>query len=79
MNPLLTLVALSSVLFVSVHCQPLADSRFGFIPYLAEQFSPVLKHHRARLRPFTTQFGSPIANVRAGRSVTGRKFINSIL
>lgn len=69
MNPVLALIALSSILIVSIECQPLNDARFGFIPYLAEQFSPVLKHHRARLRPFTTQFGSPIINVRAGRSI----------
>lgn len=68
MNPVLSLLAFSAVLLVGIECQPLNDARFGFIPYLAEQFSPSLKHHRARFRPFTTQFGSPILNVRAGRS-----------
>jgi len=69
MNPFLTFIAVASLVIVNIECQPLNDARFGFIPYLAEQFSPVLRHHRARLRPFTTQFGSPIINVRAGRSI----------
>jgi hypothetical protein len=73
MNPILTLLALTSLVVVNIECQPLADNQFGFIPYLAEQFNPVLKHHRARFRPFTAQFGSPSIMVRAGRSVDKRK------
>jgi len=74
MNPIFTLLALASILIVNIECQPLADNNFGFIPYLAEQFNPSLKHHRARFRPFTTQFGSPSIMVRAGRSVDKREF-----
>jgi hypothetical protein len=67
MNPILTLLALASLLVVNIECQPLADNQFGFIPYLAEQFNPILKHHRARFRPFNIITGSP--SIRIGRSV----------
>jgi len=56
-------------LALSVECQPQADARFNWVPYLAEQFNPTFKHHRARFRPFASQLGSPIINVRGSRSI----------
>ena len=71
MNPIFTLLALASILIVNIECQPLADNTIGFI--LAEKFYPSLKHHRARFRSFTTQFGTPI--LRIGRSAEKCRFV----
>ena len=73
MNTFVTFLALSCALISVIESQPLNEASFNFIPYLNEQFNPVLKHHRARFRPFVTQLGSPIANLRTGRSINERK------
>jgi len=70
MQYLVALVALTACVFVGVEAQPRNDNAFGNIPYFVEQINPVLNRHRGRFRPFAGQKGSPIANIRAGRSIT---------
>ena len=69
MNSLIALLGLVSCLIVTVNSQPRNDVAFKHITYLAEQMNPVLNRHRGRYRPFAGQKGSPIANIRAGRSI----------
>jgi len=68
MQYLIALVALT--ICVVVEAQPRNDNVFGNVPYFMEQINPVLNRHRGRFRPFAGQKGSPIANIRSGRSVT---------
>jgi len=70
MQYLVALVALTACVFVSVEAQPRNDNAFGNIPYFVEQINPVLNRHRGRYRAFAGQKGSPITNIRAGRSIT---------
>lgn len=77
MQYLVALLALTACVFV-VEAQPRNDLRFSNIPYFTEQINPVLNRHRGRFRPFAGQKGSPIANIRSGRSITDNELTTDI-
>lgn len=70
MNIVKSILILSIIITVNVYSQPLADSKNGFVNYLIEMINPSFRRHRARLRPFTNQFGSPVVNVRGARQLS---------
>jgi len=78
MNSLIALLALVACVIINVEAQPRNDVKFGNIPYFVEQINPVLNRHRNRYRAFAGQKGSPIANIRAGRSIQDNK-INPVV
>lgn len=53
-----------------VESQPLSDARSGNMNFFFEMLNPSLRQHRARLRPFGNQLGSPVINVRGARDLT---------
>ena len=69
MNLILSTVILSITITINVNSQPLADSKNGFVNFLVEMINPSFRRHRARIRPFTNQFGSPVINIRSGRGL----------
>jgi len=69
MNFVLSSLALLACLFACAQSQPIADARSNYYNYFFELLNPSWRQHRARLRPFGNQNGSPIANVRGQRSV----------
>jgi hypothetical protein len=48
-------------------CQPIADSKTGNINFFFEMLNPTFRHHRARIRPYLNQLGSPLVNIRGTR------------
>lgn len=70
MNFIIGLAVLCVMGALQVECQPEADSRENYFPYFFEMLNPSFRHHRARLRPYASQMGSPIVNIRGTRSVT---------
>lgn len=57
-------------LAINIDCQPLADSKRGNINFFIEMINPSFRQHRARIRPFVNQSGSPTINIRGTRSIT---------
>lgn len=70
MNILCGLIASLVLLVFGISCQPLADSRSNYINFYMEMLNPSFRQHRARLRPFGNQLGSPILNIRGARDVS---------
>jgi hypothetical protein len=71
MKLLLSLVvSLFACVAVNVECQPLADARANYINFFFEMLNPSWRNHRARLRPFSNQLGSPVINVRGARDLS---------
>lgn len=70
MNFILSLASLTVLIALNVECQPLADSRNGYINFFTEMLNPSFRQHRGRLRPFASQIGSPVINVRGARDVS---------
>ncbi|CAF0904012.1 unnamed protein product [Brachionus calyciflorus] len=69
MNFILSVTLLALSLSVNIECQPLADSKNNFVNFFVEMLNPSFRRHRARLRPFTNQLGSPVINIRGTRDV----------
>lgn len=56
-------------LFEYISNTPRSDMEFFTTPFISETLTPVLRRHYSRHRNFRSQFGAPILNARAGRSV----------
>ncbi len=69
MKFLVSVLSLTFLVSSLVDCQPSLDSRSNYYNYFFEMLNPVWRHHRARLRPFTGQLGTPTINIRGARSV----------
>jgi len=76
MKYLVPLLVLS--ISVLIDAQARNDVRFGNIPYFTEQINPVLNRHRGRFRQFVSQKGSPMANIRSGRSITDNEITTDV-
>lgn len=76
MKLIVSLMAFAVMASLQVECQPSADSRSNWYNYFFEMLNPVWRHHRARLRPFANQMGSPVINIRGARSIKTGKFPN---
>ena len=76
MKLLFSILAFTMMVSLHVECQPSADSRSNWYNYFFEMLNPVWRHHRARLRPFANQLGSPVINIRGARSIKTGKTTN---